>query len=375
MREGVAMIVSRGLFHSISLTCLMLLTRPLVSASPMTRRLLDIAQFSTPIVVAYFPKWIISAQLQPRPPPPSLLCVKPGLMNLSRTQSCSCPPTTWCAGTAIDMWRSTAVYKWQHSLYCLLHHASLELLAVELKLKQGLLTLVLFYRPPTSPLDFEDLENAILSLNPSWLKNCVLLGDFNVDLSCSSQSSIDLLASLSSFHFMQVVKEPTRVTKNSAIIDHIYLTNTSLLSSCSTTTPLGSSNHKSLQLSLNWSKWPQKPVTRRIWKYSRADWDAIRSDLDSLPSPGEDIVSSWSNWSSQFLSTLSNHISTKVCKFNSSLPWMSNGLFTLFRKRDIAFAKYKSCKSSSSLGKFRLLRNKSVGAFALLSSFGQYTTR
>jgi len=170
---------------------------------------------------------------------------------------------------------------------CLLRHASLELLAVELKLKQGPLTIVLFYRPPTSALDFEDLENAILSLNPSRLKNCVLLGDFNVDLSCSSQSSIDLLASLSSFHFTQVVKEPTRVTKNSAtIIDHIYLTNTSLLSSCSTTTPLGSSDHRSLQLSLNWSKCPQKPVTRRIRNYSHADWDAIRSDLDSLPSLG-----------------------------------------------------------------------------------------
>ena len=41
---------------------------------------------------------------------------------------------------------------------------------------------------------------------------------------------------------------------------------------------------------------------------------------------------------------------------------MSNELFKLFQKRDITFAKYKSCKSSSSLGKFRLLRNKSVGA-------------
>ena len=246
---------------------------------------------------------------------------------------------------------------------CLCRHSSLELLVVELKLKRGLLTLVLFYRPPSSAPNFDDLEDAILSLTPAQLKNCVLLGDFNVDLSCSSQMSIDLTAMLYSFHFTQVVNEPARVAKNSStIIDHMYLTTPSLLSSCSTCPPLGSSDHRSLQLSLNWFKCPQKTVSRRICNYSRADWDTTCSDLVALPSPSDDVDSSWVSWKSHFIRILSRYIPTKVCKVKKSLPWMSPDLFNLLRKRDIAFSKYKATKSECHLSRYRTLCNKSVGA-------------
>ena len=135
---------------------------------------------------------------------------------------------------------------------CLRRHPSLELLVVKLIFKQGPLAPALYYRPPSSALNFDNFEDAILSLSPSLLRNCVLLGDFNVDVSCSSQTSIDLIAMLSSFHFTQVVNEPTRITKNSSTtIDHIYLTSPSFLSSCFTSPPLGSSDHRSLQFSLN----------------------------------------------------------------------------------------------------------------------------
>ena len=104
--------------------------------------------------------------------------------------------------------------------------------------------------------------------------------------------SIDLIAMLSSFHFTQVVNEPTRVARSSSItIDHIYLTTISLLSSYLTCPPLGSTDHRSLQLSLNWTKCPQKTVSRRIWNYLRADWDTISSDLATLPSPTDHVDS------------------------------------------------------------------------------------
>ena len=87
------------------------------------------------------------------------------------------------------------------------------------------------------------------------LKSCILLGDFNVDLLLNNQLSNDLTTMLSSFHFTQVVGEPTRLSKNLAsLIDHVYLTDSSLLSFCSTSPPLGYSDHRSITLSLNWSK-------------------------------------------------------------------------------------------------------------------------
>ena len=182
---------------------------------------------------------------------------------------------------------------------CLCRHSPLELLVVELKLKQGLLTLVLYYRPPSSASNFDDLEDAILCLTPAQLKNCVLLGDFNVDLSCISQMSIDLIAMLSSFYFTQLVNEPTRVARSSSTtIDHMYLTTTLLLSSWSTCPPLGSSD-------------------------LCADWDTICSDLAdlaSLPSPTDDVDSSGVSWKFHFIRTLSRYIPTKVCKLKKSLP-------------------------------------------------------
>ena len=195
------------------------------------------------------------------------------------------------------------------------------------------------------------------------MKNCILLGDFNVDLSCSNHTSIDLLAMLSSFHFTQIVNEPTRVAKNSStIIDHIYLTSPSLLLNCFTSPPLGSSDHRSLMLSLNWSTCPRKSVARRIWNYSRADWDTICCDLDTLSPTSDNVDSFWSSWKSHFLNTLTRHIPSRICKVKKSLPWLSSDLFKLLRKHDIAFSKYKANSSSSNRSNFKSLRNKCVSA-------------
>ena len=84
-----------------------------------------------------------------------------------------------------------------------------------LRLRQGPLFIVLYYRPPSSASTFDDLEDALVPLTPSQLKSCILLGDFNVDLLLNNQLSNDLTAMLSSFHFTQVVGEPTRYSLQS----------------------------------------------------------------------------------------------------------------------------------------------------------------
>ena len=152
--------------------------------------------------------------------------------------------------------------------------------AVELRLQQGPLFLVLYYRLPSSATTFDDIEDALVPLTPSQLKSCILLGDFNVELVHNNQLSSNLTAMLSSFHFTQVIGEPTRLYKNLAsLIDHVYFTDSSVLSSCSTSPPLGNSDYRSIMLSLNWSKCPSKKVTNKIWNYSKADWDTICTDL------------------------------------------------------------------------------------------------
>ena len=48
--------------------------------------------------------------------------------------------------------------------------------------------------------------------------------------------------------------------------------------------------------------------------YSRDDWDTICTDLKNLPTPTDDVGSSWAAWKSHFFTALSRHIPTKMCK-------------------------------------------------------------
>lgn len=115
---------------------------------------------------------------------------------------------------------------------------SLELLAVEVNLKQGPLPIFLYYHPPSAPLSRDSLEAALHSLNPSQ-SSAILLGDFNINLLVSNDSSSTLLSMLFAFHLHQVLIQPTRVTKDSStLIDHVYHTSPNILSCCSALAPL-----------------------------------------------------------------------------------------------------------------------------------------
>ncbi len=184
-------------------------------------------------------------------------------------------------------------------------------------------------------MSFDELEDTIVSLKPARLKNCILLGDFNVDLCTNNQLSKDLHETLSTFHFTQVVNEPTRIIKNSStLVDHIYVSSASLLSSCVTLPPLGSSDHR--HLSLNWSKCPQKTVSRRIWNYSCADWDVIVLTWTYFPSCRITLIPlglTGGTTSSNALLTISPQSSVEQ---GNRFPGY---LFKLLRKRNSAFAK------------------------------------
>jgi len=88
-------------------------------------------------------------------------------------------------------------------------HPSLELLAVKISLKQGSLPTFLYYCPPSAPLSHDSLEAALHSLNPSQ-SSAILLGDFNINLLVSNDSSRSML---SAFHLHQILTQPTRVTR------------------------------------------------------------------------------------------------------------------------------------------------------------------
>lgn len=115
--------------------------------------------------------------------------------------------------------------------------------------RDGSLFWGLLYRPPGCDVDYLGLEALLGSLNMAGYRRVVILGDFNVDLLCSSSS--DLLALASSFGLSQVVDEPTRIFGSSCtLIDHVYVSSTAMVQSLSVCPPLGTSDHCSISVEL-----------------------------------------------------------------------------------------------------------------------------
>ena len=201
-----------------------------------------------------------------------------------------------------------------------------ELLFVDLRLKHCSIMIGLFYRPPSSqPSSLSDLESALESTPPASMKNFVLVGDFNINLlQPDSPSAIELTNITSSFHLSQVVNSPTRETDHSAtLIDHVYTSDTRLINSRSILPPLDSSDHNSILTTLNLSPPSITPLRQQVWLYSRANFDAVNSDLEYAISSMDsqvDVNSAWNQFRNTFLSVLSNHIPSKILTTRKSLP-------------------------------------------------------
>ena len=106
-------------------------------------------------------------------------------------------------------------------------------LFVEINIKDGKNLIVgVVYRPPDADLDMFNikLEETLFSINGKN-KNCILLGDFNIDLSRDDAVKNNFINILHSFSFFPTINTFTRVTPSTkTIIDNIItnILNTSL---------------------------------------------------------------------------------------------------------------------------------------------------
>ena len=81
----------------------------------------------------------------------------------------------------------------------------------------------------------------IIFVNPSIHDSFVLIGDFNVDCFCTNSFLYRRLKdSLSPFSLHQVVQSATHVSPSctSSLIDFVFMSNLSQLSSCSVVPPM-----------------------------------------------------------------------------------------------------------------------------------------
>ena len=81
------------------------------------------------------------------------------------------------------------------------------------------------YRPPSAYSDWTNLFEEELSIAQTTGLEFILMGDFNIDITLSTNSKWMNLIQL--FDLSQLISTPTRITQSSStIIDHIYTSNT-----------------------------------------------------------------------------------------------------------------------------------------------------
>ena len=146
----------------------------------------------------------------------------------------------------------------------------------------------LFYCPPSAPVSvIDDLDTALSDIHPTRLRSTILLRDFNINLLSATPNInpcfLPMKDLAGKFNLTQVVTEPTRCTNDSSsLIDHVYLSDASLLQSCLTLQPLCSSDHNCLLVKLNQSIPPPVKYKRTIWFYQRVDFNSASEELEDL---------------------------------------------------------------------------------------------
>ena len=142
------------------------------------------------------------------------------------------------------------------------------------------------YRPPSSNSEwFNVFAN---SLEQSFLeqKECMIIGDFNLNLQDSSSRVNSWIESLSSLNYTQLVNEPTRVTQySSTLIDHAFTNKPSNISNVFVP-KLSISDHYPVCLtrkvnSRHVAEHPHKIISYRSLKHF--DVNLFLVDLASLP--------------------------------------------------------------------------------------------
>ena len=160
-----------------------------------------------------------------------------------------------------------------------------------------------------------------------------------------------------------MVSEPTSSTDT--LIDLAYLSDLSMLTSCTIEPPLDGSDHCSLRLCLRLSPPRKKRVRRRVWLYRQADFESANNLLQSTPSSiihDNDIDNFSVKWRDLFLTTMTSRIPSKNISSTRSLPNINSDLKCLIRKKQRCFRQAKNLNSERSWNKYNKARNKVMSA-------------
>lgn len=161
-------------------------------------------------------------------------------------------------------------------------HESTELLSAVVESPSGPLLIAVYYRPPDSDCNLLELDSALSTLSIQNVADAIIVGDFNVDLSePRSTTAMDLLAIFAGYGLHQIIEEATRTTQStSTLLELVLCTSESLVTDLAVGTPLGTSDHNSINICLQLARPRPRLGQREIWLYQKANFETINTSLE-----------------------------------------------------------------------------------------------
>lgn len=224
------------------------------------------------------------------------------------------------------------------------------------------------YKPPQSSKylqnNFNELFNEFLMHLSDESKECILLGDLNCDFLKPADNK-EMKLTLSEYGFTQIIKDATRVTKETKTLIDIIATNRPETIANSTVIQSSISDHDLIACmrKLNHKKFSPKTIKCRNYKsynpqLMNLDFDCV-SWIPVLTAPDVNTALNIFNFIVKDIFDKHAPMIEKRIK-GRSCPWIDQDLKNIMNQRDKLYRKAKHSKSDADWNAYKTLRNKCV---------------
>ena len=164
---------------------------------------------------------------------------------------------------------------------------------------------------------------------------------------------------LNDYNFTQVVTEPTRIDN---ILDLFLTTNPTLITDVKCSPGLGDHDLISAEALLKPTLQKQKP--RKTMIFRKADWPKLKSKMKAYQQTfltnhiGKTAEELWTDFSTTLDKFSHECIPSKLIQGKSSLPWVTQEIKRLIRKRDRLYTNFKKTGRLDIKTQFQTLRQQ-----------------
>ncbi len=96
----------------------------------------------------------------------------------------------------------------------------------------------------------------------------------------------------------------------------------------------------------------QKKSPQRVFRYNKADWEAMRADAKNLELEGEDTQTMWNNFEQAVHGLMKKHVPQGNARPNTQKPWVTKEVKSVLNKRDRAYRRWRKTKSEEHHAQF-----------------------